>query len=249
MIVDFHAHIGQSKIFGNRFANAKNVIKVMDCHGIDKSVLIPTASSVNTRYYEDVRDALKEFPDRFFGFFLANPREKNVCSHLERAVSDHGLRGVKLHPTFMAFAADDAELVFPIVEAARALRICVMVHSGQSPYATPWQVGLLAADFPDVPIVMAHMGLDEIIFCDAAIKMAKRAPNLYLETTGVTADAKVALAVKEVGASRVLYGSDLPFHNPAAEMAKVKYAEISPEERKMVMGENAKKLFESLEHT
>ncbi len=247
MIVDFHAHIGQSKVFGNRFANAKSVVEVMDRHQIHRAVLLPTASSVNTRYYEDVREALKEFPDRFYGFFLANPRERNVCDQMERAVSEHGLSGVKLHPTFMAFAADDHELVYPIVERARALRICVMVHSGQSPYATPWQVGLLAMDFPDVPIVMAHMGLDEIIFCDAAIKMARRAPNLYLETTGVTAEAKVASAVKAIGASRVLYGSDLPFHNPAVEMARVQYAEMSETDRKMVMGESARQLFESLE--
>jgi len=246
MIVDFHAHIGQSKVFGNRFANAKSVVEVMDRHKIDKAVLLPTASSVNSRYYEDVRDALEEFPDRFYGFFLANPRERNVCELMERAVCDHGLRGVKLHPTFMAFAADDPELVYPIVEKARALKICVMVHSGQSPYATPWQVGLLAMDFPDVPIVMAHMGLDEIIFCDAAIKMAKKAPNLFLETTGVTAEAKVASAVKALGALRVLYGSDLPFHNPAVEMARVTFAEMSEEDRKMVMGESAQRLFASL---
>lgn len=247
MIVDFHAHIGQSKVFGNRFANAKGVVEVMDRHKIDRAVLLPTASSVNTRYYEDVRDALAEFPDRFYGFFLANPRDPRVCDRMERAVVDHGFRGVKLHPTFMAFAADDSELVYPIVERSRSLRIVVMVHSGQSPYATPWQVGLLAQDFPDIPVVMAHMGLDEVIFCDAAIKMAKRAPNLYLETTGVTAEAKVASAVKEIGASRVLYGSDLPFHNPAVEMARVQYADMPEEARKMVMGESASKLFESLE--
>lgn len=108
-------------------------------------------------------------------------------------------------------------------------------------------MGLLAADFPDVPIVMAHMGLDEVIFCDAAIKMAKRAPNLYLETTGVTAEAKVASAVKEIGASRVLYGSDLPFHNPAVEMARVRYADMSEDDKKMVMGGSARRLFESLD--
>ena len=245
MIVDFHAHIGQSKVFGNRFANSKSVIGVMDSHEIEKAVLIPTASSANTRYYEDVRDALAEFPDRFYGFFLANPRDSNVCDSLEMAVNDHGFKGVKLHPTFMAFAADDRELVYPIVEKARELTICVMIHSGQSPNATPWQVGLVALDFPNVPIVMAHMGLDEIVFCDAAINMAKRAPNLYLETTGVTAEAKIAAAVQEIGASRVLYGSDLPFHNPGVEMAKVKYADISQEARTLLMGENAKRLLES----
>lgn len=242
MIIDFHAHIGQSKIFGGRYAEAKSVIQVMDAHGIDRAVLLPTASSVNTRYWEDSAAAAKEFPDRFFGFVLINPRQPGAPERLERAVADHGLRGVKLHPTFEAFAADDHELVYPVVAKAQELGVPVMIHSGQSPYATPWQVGLVAIDFPDATIIMAHMGCDEIVFCDAAIDMAKRAPNLYLETTGVTAEAKIAKAVREIGPERVLYGSDLPFHSPAVEMQKVRSAEMPDAARALVLGGNAARL-------
>jgi hypothetical protein len=121
-----------------------------------------------------------------------------------------------------------------------------MVHSDPSIYATPWQVGLLAMDFPEVPVVMAHMGFVDVIYNDAAINMAKRAPNLYLETCGVSAEAKVAQAVQEIGASRVLYGSDMPFHDPAFDMARIEYAKISAEDKKLIMGENAKKLLDSL---
>jgi hypothetical protein len=158
----------------------------MDKFGIDRAVLLPTASSVNTRYFEDVAEAVREFPNRFFGFVLINPRLKGAPERLERAILDHGLRGVKLHPTFEAFAADDHELVYPVVEKAQELGVPVMIHPGQSPYATPWQIGLVALDFPHATIIMAHMGLDEIVFCDAAVNMAKRASNLLLETTGLT---------------------------------------------------------------
>src|SRR3990172_6740820 len=98
-------------------------------------------------------------------------------------------------------------------------------------------------DFPKATIVMAHMGLDEIVYCDAAVNMAKRAPNLYLETTGVTAEAKIAKAVREIGAHRVLYGSDLPFHNPHVEMEKVRMAEMTEAERSLVLGGNAARMF------
>jgi len=215
----------------------------MDKYGIDRAVLLPTASSVNTRYFEDVVEAIREFPDRFFGFVLINPRHKGAPERLERAVVDHKLRGVKLHPTFEAFAADDHELVYPVVEKSQELGVPVMIHSGQSPYATPWQIGLVAMDFPKATIVMAHMGLDEIVYCDAAVNMAKRAPNLYLETTGVTAEAKIAKAVREIGAHRVLYGSDLPFHNPHVEMEKVRMAEMTEAERSLVLGGNAARMF------
>jgi len=143
-------------------------------------------------------------------------------------------------------AADDHDWVYPIVEKAKELNICVMVHSDPSIYATPWQVGLLAMDFPDVPVVMAHMGFVDVIYNDAAINMAKRAPNLYLETCGVSAEGKVALAVREIGASRVIHGSDMPFHNPAFDMARIQYADISEEDKKLILGENAQRLLDSL---
>ena len=56
----------------------------------------------------------------------------------------------------------------------------------------------------------------------------------------------VQQAVKEIGAKRVLYGSDMPFHDPAFDMARIEYAKISEEEKKLIMGENAKRLLDSL---
>lgn len=246
MVIDFHAHIGQSKIFSKGSGTAKDLVKLMDKRGIDQAVLIPAASPRKPRYYEDALEAHREFPDRFHPFFLANPREENVCEMLQMVVEKHGFKGLKLHPTFLGVAADDKEWVYPIVEKARDLRICVMVHSDPSLYATPWQVGLLAMDFPEVPVVMAHMGFVDVIMNDAAINMAKRAPNLYLETCGVSAEAKVALAAREIGAHRVLYGSDMPFHDPAFDMARIQYADIPEEGKTLIMGENAKRLLASL---
>jgi hypothetical protein len=56
----------------------------------------------------------------------------------------------------------------------------------------------------------------------------------------------VTQAVKEIGAHRVLYGSDMPFHDPAFDMARIEYAKISDADKKLIMGENAKKLLDSL---
>jgi predicted TIM-barrel fold metal-dependent hydrolase len=246
MIIDFHCHIGQSKVFGTKSADPKNLVALMDKHKIDKVVLIPTSSPPKPRYYEDVLEALKQFPDRFYGFFLANPKAENVCDTLDMVVNKYGFVGVKFHPTFLAVAADDRELVYPIVEKAKELKIVVAIHSDPFLYATPWQIGLLAMDFPEVPVVMFHMGFVDIIFTDAAINMAKRAPNLYLETCGVSAEDKVAAAVREIGASRVIYGSDMPFHNPAFDMARIEYAEISEKDKKLILGENAERLLEPL---
>jgi predicted TIM-barrel fold metal-dependent hydrolase len=247
MIIDMHVHIGASKVFGKGgFADPRKIVELMDQHKIDMAALIPTASPPKPRYYEDVQAALKEFPDRFYGFFLANPKEENVCDMLEMAVDKFGFVGVKMHPTFLAVPADDHDLVYPIMEKVKELKICAMIHSDPFLYGTPWQIGLLAMDFPEVPVVMAHMGMVSIVYIDAAINMAKRAPNLYLDTTGISAEAKIATAKREIGISRILYGSDAPFRNPAYEMSKIHYVEISEEDKKLILGENARRLLEPL---
>jgi hypothetical protein len=246
MIIDFHCHIGSSKLFSRGSGTARDLVELMDKRNIDKAVLLPSASPRKPRYYEDALDAYQEFPDRFYPFFLANPREENVCEMLQMVVERYGFKGLKMHPTFLGVAADDKDWVYPIAEKARELNICMMIHSDPSIYASPWQIGLLAMDFPEVPIVMAHMGFIDVIYNDAAINMAKRAPNLYLETCGVSAEAKVAQAVREIGAHRVLHGSDMPFHDPAFDMARIEYAKISAEDKKLILGENAKRLLDSL---
>lgn len=243
MIIDFHAHIGLSKAFQGRKYTSEKVIEMMDKCGIDMSVLIPTASTPNPEPFKDVVEAVEKYPGRFIGFVLINPKLNNALDILEEAVTKYGLRGIKIHTTFMAVAADDEQLVYPIVKKAGEIGIPVMIHSGQSPWGTPWQVGLTALDNPNVTIVMAHMGLDEIVYMDAAIKMAKRAPNLILETAGITAEDYIARAVNEIGPERVVYGSDLLSHNPMVEMEKVKRANISEDAKRLILGDNAKRLF------
>ena len=245
MIIDFHCQIGSCRVLG-RTITARKIVEWMDKRRIDKAVLLPSEYPKKPKPYEEVLEAVKEFPDRFFGFFWANPREENVCEMLEMVVQKHGFKGLKFHPTFTGVAADDEDWVYPIAEKARKLKICMMVHSDTTILASPWQVGMLAMDFPGLPVVMAHMGFVDIISNDGAIEMARRVPNLYLETSGVSAEDKVAQAVREAGAAKVLYGSDIPLNDPAFEMAKIEYANISAEEKKMVLGENAKRLLDSL---
>lgn len=245
MIIDFHCQIGPSRVL-KRTITAREIVETMDKREIDKAVLLPSESPKKPRPYEDVLEALKEFPDRFFGFYWANPREEDVVQKMDMVVQKYGFKGVRFHPTFTGVAADDEDWVYPIAEKARQLKICMLVHSDTTVLSSPWQVGILAMDFPGLPVVMAHMGFVDILANDGAINMAQRVPNLYLETSGVSAEDKVAQAVREAGASKVLFGSDIPLNDPAFEIAKIRYANISAEDKKKVLGENAKRLLDSL---
>jgi len=92
---------------------------------------------------------------------------------------------------------------------------------------------------------MAHMGSTQIArgAWHSAISVAKRHPNLYLDTTSSGMDlGMVEEAVRSVGASCIMWGSDLPLLDIWYNMEKVKSAEISEDEKRPILGENIARL-------
>ncbi|MFI5419787.1 MAG: amidohydrolase family protein, partial [Nitrososphaerales archaeon] len=157
------------------------------------------------------------------------------------ALTEWKFRGVKLHPLFQAFLPND-EIVHPIMEEARKARAPVLIHTGHSPFSLPWSVGELAENFPDVKIVMLHMGDGHGLYIQAAINVAKRYDNLYLETSAMPMANKIREAMDVVGKERVMYGSDIPFGNPAVEIAKATALNLPDEDFDRYFYLNAKKL-------
>jgi predicted TIM-barrel fold metal-dependent hydrolase len=96
--------------------------------------------------------------------------------------------------------------------------------------------------YPDAKIILGHMGHGNIVYINAAIDIAARHPNVYLETSGMPMHSKIAEAVKRVG-DRVLYGSDAPFHDPAVEMLKVRVSGLGEAAVRAVLHDNAERLF------
>jgi predicted TIM-barrel fold metal-dependent hydrolase len=236
MIVDAHTHVGYTK-YGDTL-NAERLLKVMDEVGVDKAVLIPALSTGRPLPADKAAEEVKKAPDRLVAFAAVNPKGKDAVANLEEAVVKHGAKGLKIHPTFQALPADDEIWVYPLVQKAQELKIPVMFHSGEGPYATPWQIGLVAMDFPKVTIIMAHMGLNSLSYTEGAIKMAKKASNLVLETAGVVHDHPITKACQAIGSDRIIFGSDAPINNPLHEIKKIQVAKIVEEDKRKILGEN-----------
>ena len=91
--------------------------------------------------------------------------------------------------------------------------------------------------------VMIHMGHGHGVYIDAAIKMAKRHPNIYLEMSGMPMGVKIKQAYEEVGADRIMFGTDFPFHHPSVEIQKVLTCGLPEAAQEDVFYNNVKKLF------
>ena len=172
----------------------------------------------------------------------ANPRVPGNIEESIELLDEPAFIGVKLHPLLDAFHPNDPALR-PLMEVVSARRLPVLVHTGHPIFTLPWSVEELAAEYPDANVIFGHMGHGNIIYINASIDIARRRPNVYLETSGMPMHNKIAHAMEEVGPTRVLYGSDAPFHHPAIEILKVRLSGLGHEMIQRVLNTNALELF------
>lgn len=202
-----------------------------------------------------VADVVKRYPDRFFGFATVDPRKgKTAVDELERVVTDLGLIGLKLHPIHMAFFPDDPEFE-PLFATAERLGIPVLIHTGYAAagagtpggggfklaYSRPIpHIDNVAADHPDLKIIMAHPAWPWI---DEQIAVALHKPNVYIDLSGWAPKYIPKQLIAEAGGRlrrKVLFGSDYPYMPPERWLEEFAELEIRDEARELVLLENAK---------
>ncbi len=233
-IIDAHAHVGRFGSWANVSCTADELLEKMNLSGVEMAVLFALDNAL-------VRKVVAEHPQRFVGYVWPNPHDAGALSLVKESVKNWGFKGIKLHPLIHAFLPTDEEVV-PIIEFAGKERIPVAIHSGHPPFSLPWSIGELADIYPEVRIVMLHMGHAHGVYIQAAINTAKNHENIILETSGVSMHSKIREAVERVGEGRVVFGSDFPFHDYSVELQKVRVAGLTHEQLELVLHENAKSL-------
>ena len=233
--IDAHAHVGNFGGWAGVSITAEELIAQMDENNIEKTLLCAEPN-------EGCLEAVEKYPDRFVGMVYVNPLEGQAAADkVYYYVQKKGFKGIKANPLKHAYVAD-TELMDPIMEAARELDIPVFIHCGHPPYSLPWSIALLAERHPDVKVVMIHMGHGHGVYIDAALKMARRYPNLYLEMSGMPMPSKIKEAYETVGADRIMFGTDSPYHPAIVEAMKVATSGLTEEQMQDVFYNNCAKL-------
>ncbi len=233
MIVDSHMHLGDFPDF-NVSLDEKGLDDLMSSCGLDKGIVFHPDNSL-------VQQAIADRP-HVFGLVWANPRVPDYVRVVESFLDDDNFRGIKLHPLLDGYHPNDP-LIHPLADLVAERNLPLLIHTGHPIFTLPWSVEELARDKPKTKVIMGHMGHGNIIYINAAIDAAERRSNVYLETSGMPMHTKIREAVERVGAERVLYGSDAPFHHPEVEMLKVKLCGLNQRDLNMVMGGSAVKVF------
>src|SRR5438067_915269 len=206
-LIDTHYHLGDCRVFSLN-AEEDAILAAMDRNGVGAAVVQPFPGASDPRAVHDRIAALaRRLPGRIYGMASLNPHMDRAQwnREIERCVEELGFKAIKLHTIGHALnpLSEDGGMVF---EAARRLGVAVMVHTGMGiPLAAPSLVGPRAEQYPDVPIVLAHMGF--VIAAGEAVLLAKRQPNLYVETSwSMVGD--IQWAIQALGPDRVMVGSD-----------------------------------------
>jgi predicted TIM-barrel fold metal-dependent hydrolase len=237
-------------------------VKIMNDNGISQSVLMPgtgryrkTEGIESTKKLNDLVAAyVAKHGDRFpIGIGTVEPTH-GVASlwELERIAKELRLRGVTWHHRSCGVPIDHPFMRL-ILRRMIELQLIPFIHVLQPPLESIWTLEILAREFPDLIFVALDMS-STIPNIQAAFHIARRQKNILFDTgpcIGLLKETGVERFVKEFGADRLLFGSDLyttgdhggPTYRHNVTLDILKYAQITAEERAKVLSGNARNLF------
>jgi predicted TIM-barrel fold metal-dependent hydrolase len=270
--IDIHAHIprmpgipeygiepGLRRMFRMN-DEPDDVVKMVETYrAIDTmAVIFSVDAETETGDLPDPNDYVAEtvaaYPDVLMGFASVDPRKGDTAViELDRAVTDLGLRGLKLHPIHQAFFPDDPAFT-PLFSKAEDLGIPVLMHSGYAAagantpggggfelaYSRPIpHVDSLAARHPGLAIIMAHPAWPWI---QEQVAVALHKPNVFIDLSGWAPKYIPKELITEAGGrlrKKVLFGSDYPYISPVTWMEQFADLEIRDEARELILHDNA----------
>lgn len=164
-----------------------------------------------------------------------------------------GMKGLKIHPIVQNFSPDD-ERMWPVYEWMEKHKLPVTAHSGfniddKSTFGEPIRWLSVLENFPELKLILAHMGNG---FWDQTLEIADKFPQVMFDTAiaishidapTTLSDDEAVKMIKKIGPQRILFGSDYPWVNPAGDIKRINRLKISNEDKKMILGENAVRLF------
>ena len=257
MLIDFHTHAFPERIASRAVEKLSHdaggltpqtdgtlasLKDEMRKDGVDISVV--HAIATNPRQQTNVNNFAMEInlDPAFVAFGSIHPDAPDALEELER-IHAAGLKGVKLHPEYQQFYADD-ERMKPVYRKISRLGLITMFHAGHDygfppPYhGMPDQL-LGALKWLDTPVVAAHWGG---LCCGQEVLQKLCGREIYLDLSygyGTMAKPMAQKLLDAHSPDRLLFASDMPWHRPAWELQLIRSLDISEEDRKKIYCRNA----------
>lgn len=241
MIIDIHAHLWAVSYKNDR----DRILKACEMFSIER-IYVSSLSS----YYPDKKeieklnrltaDFVSDHPRQVGGFVHLDPRHDNKIDVMKRGVEEQGMEGVKL---WVSVLCDDPR-VNEIAEKCIGYDIPMLVHSfhksvGQLAFeSTGEHVRGLALRYPELKIIMAHMGGNPY----HGLRCVSDLENVYPDISGtMSGKGEIEYALECVGADRLLFGTDMPMGGRQC-IARIEELEADEGVKRKILHDNAVKI-------
>jgi predicted TIM-barrel fold metal-dependent hydrolase len=205
---------------------------------------------------EEIAELAHKNADVAIPFASINPhRGPEGVREAQRLIRDFGVKGFKFHPSVQDFMPND-HMVYPLYEVVAEAKLPALFHTGQTgvgagtpggggirlKYSNPMLLDDVAADFPDMPIVLAHPSFP---WQEEALSVATHKPQVYIDLSGWSPKYFPPILVQYANTllkDKILFGSDYPVMAPERWMADFDKLPIKPEVRPLILKDNAARL-------
>jgi predicted TIM-barrel fold metal-dependent hydrolase len=204
---------------------------------------------------EEIVQVAAANPDIVIPFASVDPSRPDAPERARTLIRDHGVRGFKFHPNMQACFPNDRK-AYPLYEVIAEARLPALFHTGHSgigsgvpgggglrlKYSNPIYVDDVAADFPEMPIVLAHPSFP---WQDEALSIAMHKPEVYIDLSGWSPKYFPPQLIQYTNTllkHQVLFGSDYPMITPERWLDDFERLDIRDDVRPLVLKENAARL-------
>lgn len=205
---------------------------------------------------EEIAEVAARNADAVIPFASVDPaRGKAGVRLARRLIEEYDVAGFKFHPSAQAFYPND-RAAYPLYEVLAEHRRPALFHSGQTgvgagtpggggirmKYSNPIHLDDVAADFPDMPIIIAHPSFP---WQEEALSVALHKPQVYIDLSGWSPKYFPPILVQYANtllADRMLFGTDFPLLTPERWMADLEKTDIRDTVKPRIFKHNAIRL-------
>jgi predicted TIM-barrel fold metal-dependent hydrolase len=171
---------------------------------------------------------------------IVNPREPRTYAQADEMLKSDRCMGIKIHPEeHLYHISEFGEQLFAFAAERRAV---VLTHSGEA-NSMPADFILFADAHPEMKLILAHIGCgyDRDMGHQVRAIQTSRAGNIYADTSSASSIVAnlIEWAVREIGADRVLFGTDTPLYSTALQRTRIDCADLSEADKRSILRDNA----------
>jgi len=248
-IVDAHTHSGPNGRFpvpDERFAPA-DWLSAMDSHLIEQMIVCPyealTDPAVSSA--EKTRELRAAARGRVRYLEVYDPRHPDSLTRVAAALRDADCAGIKIHPSFHETPADD-ERYAPLFRLAEETGAPILTHSWDISPSNPVQhlshpdrFRRHLLNHPNVTLILGHAG-GRPGAMESVLALCAEFPRVHVDLAGDYYDSGlVELLVDRLGVERVIFGSDLNWIDPRANLGPVLASGLSDQAVLAILHETA----------